>query len=347
MHSTKRFYHQLIIIILLIIFPLVMIYYNGKRTIDGITWGAQFDTSVEGQGPVNSVDLDTETSKIDRPQKLLFGVYDPDDVFQSQEVFEIEQLYISWVSYDKTQLIKDLNAIISDGDSPLITIEPWPRKESERNLMKDIANGNYDDIIGDLCSVIENVQTRMYLSWGHEMDQDLTERYPWSDVSPHNFVDAYHYVVDKLNNCSESVEWIWNPVAKEGSQKYWPGNEYVDYIGLPVYSFPQWDNQFYNYTRSFTQTFGEKYDLVSDYGKPILITEFGVTGSTDFQVYWLQQAFTSFVDYPLLRGVIFFHARDTEGAWGNQLPTPDWRTDTTTILSLVEWYQRESLPVEN
>ena len=35
--------------------------------------------------------------------------------------------------------------------------------------------------------------------------------------------------------------------------------------------------------------------------------------------------------------VVFFYAKDFEGAWGSEVETPDWRVDADSVRGLVEW----------
>jgi beta-mannanase len=141
-------------------------------------------------------------------------------------------------------------------------------------------------------NILSHFTGRIYISWGHEMDQDLTKRYPWSGKDPGQYVAAYRYVHDRINKSQKNnqIYWIWSPVVKKGCEKYWPGDSLVDIIGMPIYSYPAWEKSYYGHIRSFKSWYEEKYGLVKSFQKPVFIIEFGVTGSTDYQTYWLQEA---------------------------------------------------------
>ena len=79
------------------------------------------------------------------------------------------------------------------------------------------------------------------------MDQDLIDRYPWSGQEPQQFLAAYRYVVDTFRQQASSVNFVWTGVLKQGSLKYWPGKDYADYVGLPIYSFPLYDQRNYGF----------------------------------------------------------------------------------------------------
>jgi beta-mannanase len=277
----------------------------------------------------------------------MFGVYDPEQAFGDDDLLEIRHLYVSWQHLDDAAFVERLDSLREQRRiAVLLTVEPWPQEGSEASLLQDIVSGQYDEEIDQLAALLQRQAGRTYLSWGHEMDQDLTERYPWSGKDPEQYKTAYRYVVDRLREKTDTeLRWIWAGVLKQGSLRYWPGDEYVDVIGMPIYSFPEWDRQVYGYIRDFQSTFEEKLSVVASVEKPVMITELGVCGSDDFESFWLRQAFLSLADYPRLAGIVFFYSRDTEGAWGDAVSTPDWRVHPELIRGLVDW-KRQSVAAE-
>lgn len=164
------------------------------------------------------------------------------------------------------------------------------------------------------------------------MDHDLTERYPWSHKDPAEFIAAYKHFVSQCRLAAPGVQYIWSSVGNKDLAQYWPGPETVDMVGVPVYSFPEFDKKAYGFDRTFAQAFGEKYDRVKGYNKPVVIVELGVTGEAEYQQYWLDQASTTYASYPLLKTVVLFNSTDTPGAWGAEYATPDWRLRPGVVL---------------
>ena len=77
---------------------------------------------------------------------------------------------------------------------------------------------------------------------------------------------------------------MWSPVGDTGSERYWPGEEYLDYVGVSVFEFPAFDQVYYHQAkRSFHDQMTEKDPRVARYRKPIIITECGVTDSKEYQ----------------------------------------------------------------
>lgn len=321
--DSKTYTKQIFVIALLVLVPVIMIFINGRKALDGIFW-TRGDTSELSQ---------TESESL---HNIRYGYYDPSQSWQKDSPWEMELLYISWLHFEKDSLRHQLEKIISHGIKPFLTVEPWARESD--NVLQGIVQGNYDDAINELKYTFRNLQDTLYISWGHEMDQDLTERYSWSAKDPEDFIKAYRYVHAHFDTEEFKIKWIWSPVAKETSHLYWPGDEYVDGVGIPVYAFPAWDVSYFGYVRKFEETFNEKYSIVKQFNKPVIIKEFGVSGPEHFKREWFEHAFTQFKNYPLLNTVLFFNSEDTPGVWGGNMSTPDWRMPETLALELVSKY---------
>lgn len=318
---SGKFIRQILAVSLLIGIPVVMIIFNGTRAMDGILWAKGQETINEERHGYREID---------------FGFYDPGHQWERAHPWKYELAYISWLQFHPDSLQNRLKQIIQSGLRPVLTVEPWALDGSP--VLDDILTGDYDTVISGLQAAFRDLEDTMIISWGHEMDQDLTERYPWSGKDPKTFVKAYRYVHGKFEDTAFKLKWAWAPVAKETTHSYWPGSGFVDYVGVPVYAFPAWDIQHYGHIRDFEITMREKYKIIKRYEKPLMIIEFGVSGEYDFKRYWLQRAFTRFNEFPLLQSVIFFNAEDTPGVWGGDMSTPDWRMDHELAKHLVVDY---------
>src|SRR5688500_1274286 len=306
--DEKRFFLQLFISVLLLVFPVCMILFNGKRALQGIFW----HVPKEIRNTVDHSQLTGTSNASLRINPPEFGIYDPENKFSGNNEFKLEQIYLSWIDIRSESFQQRLDQIVSGGRSPVITIEPWNSPGAEQSLLADISLGKYDSHIDTIIKILSGLTDKHYIIWGHEMDQDLTKRYPWSGKDPEEYIAAYRYVHNRMSTHLSHAEWIWSPVVKKGCERYWPGEEYVDLIGMPIYSYPAWEKSYYGYIRSFESWYTEKYNLVKQFNKPVIIVEMGVTGSADYQTYWLQEAFEYFQDMKSIEKVIFFHARDTE-----------------------------------
>lgn len=332
--SDRRFNWQLFVLAMLTLLPIAMIAFNGYRAARMIM------AREEPRRGSNRETIDA-TSSVSSPSKrvhIRFGVHDPEGVFADEPSLKIRHLFVSWADFDSAQLKKTLCDFEKREIEPLVTIEPWPIDGFEGPLLEGIAVGRYDSQIDCLADALNATTRPLMLAWGHEMDQDIATRYPWSGKAPEEYIRAYRYVVERMRTKLQSrARWVWAGVLKQGSTDYWPGDDCVDFIGMPIYSFPGWDTANYGYIRHFRKTVEEKIDVVRKFNKPLIITELGVNGSDDFESFWMHQAFLSLDAFPNLHAVVFFQAKDKEGAWGEKWGTPDWRLHPATIRGLVNW----------
>lgn len=93
----------------------------------------------------------------------------------------------------------------------------------------------------------------------------------------------------------------------------------MDDIGLSVYCFPEADLKYKGHVLTFPEQMDEKYARVGQFGKPVVIAEFGVCGSEEEKTNYLTGALSQLKNYPLLTTVVFFIASDTPGCWGKDV----------------------------
>jgi cellulose synthase (UDP-forming) len=256
---------------------------------------------------------------ISTSSKIMFGAYDPEGKLNGTKL-NIHHEYISWCdSSDK--LYKALASARKLGRIPMITIEPWPCGSQDENLLREIVSGMYDDRIRSLAREIRKFSEfqEVWVRWGHEMD--LSGLYPWSG-DPQQYIEAYRRVVHIFSEESPGVvKFIWSPAGGK-AEKYWPGPEYVDYIGITILCDRRWEEQAgFNEPRSFEALLNEKYWLLK-YGKPLIIAELGISCSPECKRNWLLEARAALSKFPGVKAVVYFNAVNAHAPGGYR---PDWR----------------------
>jgi beta-mannanase len=78
-------------------------------------------------------------------------------------------------------------------------------------------------------------------------------------------------------NPQQKLSFMWSPIGTANVAKYYPSPHYVDYVGCSVWKLEN---------RSFAKTFAPVYQTLAQYGKPIIIAEFGVQAKQD-QAAWI------------------------------------------------------------
>lgn len=269
---------------------------------------------------------------ITKPAKVEFGIYDHTNQYSDLTKIAIQHEYLGWNNYNSRFTLPQLQKIVDNQRKLLVTLEPWPIYSDisdSSTLFDDIVSGKYDSKIKEICTDLDRLG-QLWLRWGHEMDLGAG-RYTWSGGEPQKYVEAYRHFNITCKTVAPKIEYVWSPAGNEGLNAFYPGGDYVDFVGISLYNYPEWQSQQTNEASSFREFFYPKYNLVKKYKKPVMIAELGVAGTAEFQKKWLIDAFDQFSSFPLLRQVIYFNAVDHPGVWGEDLPVPDWRLSRETV----------------
>lgn len=144
-------------------------------------------------------------------------------------------------------------------------------------------------------------------------------RYPWCEQSngnrPGEYVRMWRHVHDIFEAAGASnVIWVWSPNVNYDSSTplagLYPGDGYVDWIGVSGYYGAGEDRSYRSFDWIFAPTLAELAALSS---RPVVITEVGATDADGRRTEWITDMFRSFPRYPEIVGVIWFEAtRETD-----------------------------------
>jgi mannan endo-1,4-beta-mannosidase len=146
-----------------------------------------------------------------------------------------------------------------------------------------IANGQSDAYITRFAGAVRALNLPVAISFGHEMNGNW---YPWGtdQTTAAEFVAAWRHIHDLFIQAGASnVIWVWNPniinpVPQVQLSLYWPGDAYVDWVGITGY-FPA------SGPETFASLYGPTIAEIKHFTtKPIIIAETSVeTGPSDLQ----------------------------------------------------------------
>lgn len=241
------------------------------------------------------------------------------------------------------------NKLAERGIIPHLTWELfWPSKDPNNTShtgpngfdgFNDVLAGKYDDYIDKFAEDAKTFNKPVLMRFLHEFNGNW---YVWSgnknggvEGGPDKVIAIWQYVVDRFRaKGADNVKWLWVPHGPSTDRSdepwndvanYWPGNEYVDWIGLDGYNFyPQdpWGGQ--RPLRDFDNCFRDLYDDCAKLGdQPMMIAEFG-TGEFEFEGFnkaaWITDAFKKIkADYPRVK--IY--------TWFNINKELDWRVNSS------------------
>lgn len=207
----------------------------------------------------------------------------------------------------------------------------------------EILNGKYDDYFNQYAKDIKSTNVPVLFRPNNEMNGDwchYCSMYYAKDADLYKETWKYIYRIFEENGV-DNVLWVWNPNSKSFPRftwndqlLYYPGDEYVDIIGLTAYN-----------TGSYYE--GEKwtcfYDLYNEYykfidhltSKPLMITEFACSSYGGNKPQWIINMFNHLHLYPNIKVAIWWNHTDYD-ANGN--PARIYRMDTTEIMEIFKYY---------
>jgi endoglucanase len=94
-----------------------------------------------------------------------------------------------------------------------------------------------------------------------------------------------------------------------------------------------WDADFGLPPQSFDDIFGPRYRLLAPLGKPMIISEMGVSGTPEYQTGWLTAAARSLANYPDLVAAVYFD--DVNPQLNGLSSEPDWRLSADALSAFV------------
>ncbi|EJJ28788.1 glycoside hydrolase family 26 protein [Rhizobium sp. CF142] len=258
---------------------------------------------------------------------IKFGAYDPHGDFGAQQSVTTEHLFLPWEDVDlETLRVADAYAL-ARGRNLLITVEPWSWDVDWRltsdELRRKLFRGDYDVNMRAIASMIAQLKSPVIVRWGQEME-DKSGRFSWSGWNPSDYIAAYRRMMDIVREEAPGTKLMWSPKGQPGLNAYYPGDGYVDFVGLSIFGLEPYDQIVHKGPRTFSEALKPGYDLVAQYHKPVWVAELGYEGSDGYIKPWMETATMKQNDFPELQEVVYFNDRDVH-SWPFNLGRPDWR----------------------
>lgn len=261
------------------------------------------------------------------PGDLPFGVYDPYGEFSELGDVAIEHLFLPWEDVFLPSLPEAETYAKARGRTLLVTIEPWTWSRDERNsptvLQNGIADGSYDDTMRTVCQALSTIDVPLTIRWAQEMD-DSSGQFIWAGWEPQTFIDGYRRMNSICRAAAPKAKFMWSPLGNEDMASYYPGDAYVDVVGLSVFSLQPWEEAKLGKAQSFDDILGPRYQRALQFNKPIMIAELGYVGSMAHVAEWDDAVRDTAIKYPELDAAIYFNQREVY-PWPDGFGLPDWR----------------------
>ncbi len=208
---------------------------------------------------------------------------------------------------------------IADGRIPMISWRGTDDDPDGERAAK-IARGEYDSHIAAAADAVEALGGRVLIRWNWEMDQPPGARQYIGE--PSEFVAAWRRIHGIFRaRGATNAQFVWAPRAasfnKGAGPTFYPGDEYVDWIGGSAVPIHSW--------RDFETIYGEFYSWAASRDKPVLIWA-GVRENPDdpdWKATWLSDAHRRIVEeMPAVKAFVYYHALAPSGYayWADTSP---------------------------
>lgn len=273
------------------------------------------------------------TAQAAPPGELPFGAYDPAGAFSDDTALTIEHVFLPWEDV-ALQSLADADAYARERNRALvITIEPWTWTRDQRNtaefLRAGITQGYYDANMRNICAVIGTLDSPTSVRWGHEMETS-DGQFIWSNWRPEDYISAYRRMIDICRAEAPDTNFIWSPIGLEGAEDYYPGDDYVDLVGLSIFGYQPYDIATVGRAQTFGEILAERYARVAGFGKPVVVAEVGYSGDAAYVADWENSVRAARPDMPLLVGAVYFNQEEVY-PWPNNFGLPDWTPQNRVI----------------
>ncbi len=156
----------------------------------------------------------------------------------------IHMIYRPW-NEDSSSNFPTRFATLSDqmGAIPMVTWEPWWNYSPDNYpLLRDIADGRYDDYLGRFLKDAARFDKPWFLRFAHEVE---LAHYPWSEAydsqqTSRDYVNAFRHISSLARRLAPKTLMIWSPNSGSiRAMDWYPGDLYVDWVGASLYNFPR------------------------------------------------------------------------------------------------------------
>lgn len=260
---------------------------------------------------------------------LTWGIFEPHapDDFRDLDTYEQQVDYefpviLNYSSFENTykhsNLISRLESTYNAGKTLELTLQPDWTATGQSNMVYSILNGMYDEFLRDYAKTVADFGHPVLFRLGNEMNGD------WCSYSSYNtsrdpmvFKEFYKYVYSFFEEAgAKNVIWVWNPNGKSFPDftwnhelMYYPGDEYVDIVGLTAYNTGTY------YSDETWQTFAQLYDnlyygYIERYEKPLMITEFASASMGGDKNQWVIDMFNHIKYYDKIKMAVWWDGCD-------------------------------------
>lgn len=212
--------------------------------------------------------------------------------------------YLGYKTGDVEKTKKWMEEVKANGSIPHLALEP----NNGLDVVKE------DDYLIDLAKMFGELDIPIYLRFASEMNGDWVA---WNG-DPNKYIEKWKLVHDVMEKYAPKVMMLWTPFTtpQNSIMKYYPGDEYVDWVGVNVYNVVYHNNRLDQPAmhEDPLELLDYVYDTFSA-RKPIQISEYGATHYTitddkyyvDFAISKITRMYEGIYEkYPRIKSIFYF-----------------------------------------
>lgn len=246
-----------------------------------------------------------------------------------------------------------LDSIYQQGAYPMITWEPWldqfeKGKDPELSHMERITAGHLDPYLSAMAENFKKLGKPLFLRFAHEPDNP---DYPWYSDKPtagEEFKKAWRYVHRfMMDQGVDNLIWVYNPWKPSQASTYFPGPEYVDWIGVTALNYASAVNA--ENWNSFEEIYAPYHrTLTIQQNLPVMLAEFGTHSGKGDEEAWFREALSKLEqDYPEIKACVLFASKfDRNLPPGSPYEVLNW-SEQADGFSVFQDFQENIVPPQN
>ncbi len=280
--------------------------------------------------------------------KLNFGIFEPTFPVYEYRLKELESLfnynfpvtltYNSFALPFKAEYMNKAKALNKVVEYTLYTTDMF--NGVEKDITLEIIEGKYDDYLDHLAEsfneydfpVLFRINNEMNGAWVHYSafsvgkDTDL-------------YIECWRYIYNKFKNHGvDNLIFVWNPnelsfpnYAFNHYLSYYPGNEYVDIVGLTAYNT---GNYYQGETwRKFSEAYDHfYYEYTKTFKHPMMITEFSCSSTGGNKSLWFDDMFNTISRYNRIKIAVLWNGQDFDTSKPDKPVSRNYRLDLDQMV---------------
>jgi len=236
-------------------------------------------------------------------------------------------LHRIWTAQNNRLDVAELRALKRAGSTPFVWWMPANPDNGAFFAYSRILRGEFDDYITAFARDAKSFGGRMIIRFAHEMDGDW---FPWRVRYPNTkrqFVNAWRHIVTIFRQVgATNVKWLWSPngcgkcpADFPTMRSLYPGDGYVDYLGMSAFNWGVPTDSWEVATRSWQKWTPMAKLLKRQYGlltalaprKKIIVAELASSSDAPAgtnKAEWIKLGYrASYAAYPKIALIVYFN----------------------------------------